>query len=156
MQENERRQAATANDINVCDVEFFTCTDIIRTAIGRGDLHCSDPCPWTQRYEIVTHNTKWRKIKTVVIFFDFFSAKGEPGEKGQKGAPGRPGRVGPPGEIGIVFALAKGRWLQKSWFMSHVYSPIPLCWNQKKTRVKITLLGLIMCCYITNRPSRDG
>lgn len=51
------------------------------------------------------HHTKYTE-SAFIFTYSAFSAKGEPGEKGQKGAPGRPGRVGPPGEIGIVFALA--------------------------------------------------
>lgn len=67
-------------------------------------MHCSDPCPWTERHVLHTNHTyKTIKIESVFRFSYIFlpsSAKGEPGEKGLKGAPGRPGRVGPPGEIG--------------------------------------------------------
>lgn len=127
------------------------------------------------------HHTNWIKIESVSMLSDFFAvffAKGEPGEKGQKGAPGRPGRVGPPGEIGIVllycriFALIVWEY-HPSWriyWFSLWWKEVAIhpnsCFSSfshhyhltktKRTRAEIALLGLIMCCYITNKPSRDG
>lgn len=113
MLKNERRQALTTNGANVCDVEFLISADILWAGLGRGGLHCSDPCSWTQRHVIFIQIEKIQGEQKEYLssYFQFFSSflffptKGEPGEKGQKGAPGRPGRVGPPGEPGIGLIL---------------------------------------------------
>lgn len=43
---DDRRQAVNVHDSDVC-AEFTAATDIQWGALGRGVMHCSDPCPWT-------------------------------------------------------------------------------------------------------------
>lgn len=162
---DDRREAVSVHSSDVC-AEFTDAADILWRALGRGVLHCSDPGPWTQRQAIllsfwhIDHANK--TLNSIRFLFSSFSSstKGEPGEKGQKGAPGRPGRVGPPGEIGIILLHLQLQIflflsVSKTDASSSSFSKLKKK-KKKESGLEITLLGLIMCCYITARPSRDG